>query len=176
MSKPTYDRYIAIYESRQNEDMTWAAIAKKFGICDSSCKRAYDLVNDIYTLSYLRGGYTEDDMQVNFREMCELISKFADEQDVMKIVKSLILNGRIYTVDGLKSLDIDKTKVQGIGEKYIEVVRNAVNYMKHNVKYTHTIHVTISEYSYKILKEHCSKTGLTMGETIGQALADFCNV
>lgn len=108
-------------------------------------------------------------------EMAKVIDKFAETRDVMRVVYLLTNKLGVKNIHEIESWNLDTKRLNGIGPKYLQVLKNVQTYLRHGMEYKRDVHLTLSAYTYDLMKKQAAADGLTMSAVVDNALLFYCD-
>lgn len=161
------EKMLAVYKLRFEGNHSWKDIGNGLGIDRTKAERMYARVHE-WIHFY---GMKEDDLM----SMIRVFGKFCEDRDVTRLISLMTMN-QIHSLEELNCVNLDRMAMNGIGERYTQVLKNVQTYLRNGAGYNRTIHAVISEYAFELLKKECESTNERMGKVITRALLFYCGI
>jgi hypothetical protein len=160
------ERMLAIYNLRV-AGYSWKDISNGFQMNRKQAEHIYSRVHEWIHFYELK--------QEDIMEFSRMFGKFCEDRDVTRLISLMAMNG-IHNMTELNEINFDRRVINGVGERYIQVLKNVQTYLRNGAGYSRTIKATISAYAYELLRKECEQNKETSGKVITRALLFYCGI
>lgn len=161
------EKMMAIYKLRNSKKCSWKDLGASFKVdpkqASNMCGRVHEWIN-FY-------GMREEAIL----DFAKVFGKFCEDRDVTRLISLMAMNN-ILSLSELNEINLDRKIINGVGERYTQILKNTQTYMRKGAGYNRTIHITISEYAYELLKKECERGQERPGKVITRALLFYCGI
>lgn len=156
----------AIYNLRR-AGYSWKDISSGFQMNRKQAEHMYGRIHEWIHFYNVK----EEDIMAFSRTF----GKFCEDRDVTRLISLMAMNG-IHSLQELNEINLERRAINGIGERYTQVLKNVQTYLRNGAGYSRTIKAVISSYAYELLTQECKETKDTMGKVITRALLFYCGI